>query len=95
MPANVIRHYLTKNIHYTLDEPCLAAIDHFYRLAEACGVTGVHANRTLRSLRERELMTFRDGVVTITNLPDLRRVAEFDPAYLYAGIGSIIGEIES
>lgn len=64
-------------------------------LAEACGVTGVHANRTLRSLRERELMTFRDGVVTITNLPELRRVAEFDPAYLYAGIGSVIGEIES
>ena len=62
-------------------------------LAEACGVTGVHANRTLRALRERGLLTFRDGQVAIANLPELRRVAEFDPAYLYAGIGSVIGEV--
>jgi chorismate dehydratase len=28
-----IRYYLTANIHYTLDEHCLEAIDHFYKLA--------------------------------------------------------------
>jgi chorismate dehydratase len=28
-----IRHYLTTNIHYTLDAQCLEAINHFYKLA--------------------------------------------------------------
>lgn len=64
-------------------------------LAEACGVTGVHANRTLRALRERELMTFRDGVVAISDLAGLRKVAEFDPAYLYANVAGLVGSIRS
>jgi CRP-like cAMP-binding protein len=63
-------------------------------LAEACGVTGVHANRTLRALRERELMTFRDGEVAISDLAGLRRAAEFDPAYLYANVAGMVGTIK-
>ena len=35
---HVIRTYLTENIHYVLDEECLAAIEEFYRLAAECGV---------------------------------------------------------
>jgi len=54
-------------------------------LAECLGLTSVHVNRTLKQLRERALVTFRQGRVTIHDLPGLRRVAEFDPAYLYLG----------
>ena len=52
-------------------------------LAECLGLTPVHVNRTLKELRERGLMEFRGGRVTIQDLPGLERVAEFDPAYLY------------
>ena len=38
LPAGVIHDYLTKNIHYTLDEDCRRAIGRFYQLAEACGI---------------------------------------------------------
>ncbi|SFP60904.1 Crp/Fnr family transcriptional regulator [Sphingomonas rubra] len=52
-------------------------------LAEACGLTGVHVNRVLRSLRERELLLFRNNEVTILDKAALRALAEFDPMYLY------------
>jgi CRP-like cAMP-binding protein len=54
-------------------------------LAECLGLTPVHVNRTLRQLRERQLMTFRGGRVTIHDPEGLRAVAEFDPFYLYLG----------
>lgn len=47
LPGSVIRNYLTKNIHYKLDETCLAAIDRFYQLAEACGVLPAYRLRML------------------------------------------------
>lgn len=56
-----------------------------YDLAECMGLTSVHINRTLRELREAGLVTFRDRRVQIHDLDGLRRVAEFDPAYLYLG----------
>ncbi len=59
-------------------------------LAEACGVTGVHTNRTLRTLREGGLMTFREGVVVIHDLAGLQRLAEFDPGYLYADTSDLL-----
>lgn len=64
-------------------------------LAEACGITGVHANRVLRSLRERELMTFRDGVVQISDVAALRRIADFDPAYLFGDANSTLSRLRS
>lgn len=60
-------------------------------LAEACGVTGVHANRTLRSLREQGLMTFREGQVEIMNMAALKRVGQFDDAYLYPNSAGLVG----
>jgi chorismate dehydratase len=33
-----LRHYLAENIHYTLDAPCLQAIERFYTLAAAANV---------------------------------------------------------
>lgn len=52
-------------------------------LAEATGLTGVHANRTLRRLREDGVMSFRNGDVEIFDRTRLARIAEFEPDYLY------------
>lgn len=52
-------------------------------IAECLGLTPVHVNRTLKELRERGLVEFRNGRVDVANLPGLRQAAEFDPAYLY------------
>lgn len=57
-------------------------------LAEACGLTGVHVNRTLRTLREQGLLTFRNGQVEILDRASLAAVAEFDPDYLYSECGA-------
>ena len=52
-------------------------------LADATGLTAVHANRMLRQLREDGLVTFRQGIAEILDWPRLRTFAEFDPAYLF------------
>jgi CRP-like cAMP-binding protein len=52
-------------------------------LADCLGLTSVHVNRTLRELRERELVEFRSSRVQLTDLTGLRKIAGFDPAYLY------------
>lgn len=52
-------------------------------LADCLGLTAVHVNRTLKELRERELIEFRSGRVAIRDLPGLVDLAEFDPSYLY------------
>ena len=52
-------------------------------LGEMIGITPVHANRTLQQLRKQNLVEFTGGVVTIKDLGGLKRVAEFDPSYLY------------
>ena len=51
-------------------------------LAECLGQTLVHINRVLRKLRERGLMTFKSGRVTIEDFDALAECAEFDPTYL-------------
>lgn len=54
-------------------------------LAEACGLTSVHVNRTLARLRKDGLVTIPPATrrVTIHDLPALARLGEFDPDYLY------------
>lgn len=52
-------------------------------LADATGLTPVHANRMLRQLREQGLVEFRGGVAAILDWPGLRSFAEFDPGYLF------------
>ncbi len=37
VPRETIRFYLTRNIHYILDDACLRGLDAFYRLAAECG----------------------------------------------------------
>ncbi len=53
-----------------------------YHLADTLGLSAVHVNRVLRKLRERGLVTFRDGHVAFDNYDHLVALAEFDPAYL-------------
>lgn len=51
-------------------------------LADVLGLTQIHVNRTLRELRERELVSFRAGIVEFLNRPKLARLAGFDGGYL-------------
>ncbi|WP_448661079.1 Crp/Fnr family transcriptional regulator [Sphingomonas sp. CJ20] len=52
-------------------------------LAECLGLTSVHVNRVLKELREAGVVEFRGGRVSIGDMAALRRIAEFDPDYLY------------
>ena len=52
-------------------------------VAECLGLTSVHVNRMLKELREQGAVEFRSGRVTLMNLDKLKRIAEFDPLYLY------------
>lgn len=54
-------------------------------LAECAGMTSVHVNRVLKDLREQKLAEFSRGCVKILDASRLRRLAEFDDAYLYLG----------
>lgn len=52
------------------------------QIAEACGLTQVHTNRTIQELRRRRLVELRSKRLTIRNFDHLARIAQFDPAYL-------------
>lgn len=56
-------------------------------LADALGLTSVHLNRVLRTLRTRGLVTLAGGVLTIEDWDELVAVAEFDPTFLHQSIG--------
>jgi CRP/FNR family transcriptional regulator, anaerobic regulatory protein len=45
-------------------------------LADHVGITAIHVNRVLKSLRDRGVVTVRDGKVTIHDLDALTRMAE-------------------
>lgn len=51
-------------------------------LADALGLSAIHVNRVLRQLRERDLLTFQRGEVTIHDLNGLRELAGFRGGYL-------------
>lgn len=52
-------------------------------IGDACGLTPVHVNRVLRSLREAGIATIKAGEVRIHDLARLKQDAEFDPYYLH------------
>lgn len=52
-------------------------------LGEACGLTSVHVNRTVRRLREDGLAEIGRGEARVLDEARLARLAEFDPDYLY------------
>ena len=59
--------------------------DHFncplnqYVLADALGLSAIHVNRVLRTLRERKLMVLKAWKATIMDLKGLRLLAGLDP----------------
>lgn len=52
-------------------------------LSEILGLSLVHANRTVRELRERGLVTFQGQKLTIHDWEGLTELADFDPFYLF------------
>lgn len=53
-----------------------------YHLADALGLSAVHVNRCLRTLREDGLVTFQAGQVVFDDYESLVEFAQFDQAYL-------------
>lgn len=56
-----------------------------YLLADTLGLTAVHLNRVLRQLRERGLLTFREGRVAFHDVARLRDLAGHHGGYLDQG----------
>ena len=52
-------------------------------LGDMLGLSPVHVNRTLKSLRLANLISVNRGQVHILEWQKLARVAEFDPRYLF------------
>jgi CRP-like cAMP-binding protein len=52
-------------------------------LAHAVGLSTVHVNRTLQSLRRNGLIKYDRSSVEITDWPGLQEAGEFDPLYLH------------
>ncbi|WP_091741949.1 Crp/Fnr family transcriptional regulator [Phenylobacterium immobile] len=52
-------------------------------LADAAGLSGVHTNRVLQSLRQNDLIAFRARELVVLDWPGLFAAAEFDPNYLH------------
>lgn len=50
-------------------------------LGEAMGLTPIHINRTLRALRDRGVVTWRNRQVDVHDWDELETLADFDPAY--------------
>lgn len=52
-------------------------------LADAMGLSAVHANRTIQALRAEGMVEMEAGNVTILDLKRLQIFAQFDPTYLH------------
>ena len=51
-------------------------------LADVLGMSAVHANRTLQSLRKRNVVSWDGSRIQIDDWDGLQEIAEFDPTYL-------------
>ena len=52
-------------------------------LADATGLTSIHLNRTIQTLRRQAITELKSGTLTICDAPALIAAADFDPAYLH------------
>lgn len=52
-------------------------------LADAIGTSAVHVNRVIQELRQKELITWEGGILTIRDWQALSDLAEFDDRYLH------------
>lgn len=57
------------------------------QIADALGLTAIHVNRTLRTLRDQGLVQFKRNHANIVDWPALSKHADFDPSYLQQRIG--------
>ena len=55
------------------------------QLGEAVGLTPVHVNRTLRALREQEILTVTGRRYQVRDWDRLTAIGDFDPLYLLLG----------
>ena len=53
-----------------------------FDLGDTVGLSYVHVNRTLQSLRQQELIVLRGRTLTVLNVQRLKALAEFNPGYL-------------
>lgn len=58
-------------------------------IADICGLTNVHVNRVLRSLREERICVFRSSLVEVLDPQRLASRGQFDPSYLYIDDGLV------
>lgn len=61
------------------------------QLADVLGITAVHLNRSIQSLRADGLLAMEGSRVRVSDLDGLRSVAEFDPAYLLLEVTTASG----
>ena len=52
-------------------------------ISDAVGLTAVHTNRTIQTLRGERLIDFERGALTVLDVERLQQVAGFDPSYLH------------
>lgn len=86
--------HLFCEIHYRMEQVSLANRTGFelplsqIDLADICGLSTVHVNRSLQALRAEGLIVFQHGRLAIPDLPRLVEAAGFDPAYLHLLTGT-------
>lgn len=56
-------------------------------LGDTMGLSNVHVNRALQELRASGLIDFKSGVLTISNVDQLRNISDFDSNYLHLSGG--------
>ncbi len=71
-----------RNVGLTTDGTCELPLTQIV-LADALGLTPVHINRVLRSLREQGVMQLGSGTLSLLDIPHLVRIAGFDDNYLH------------
>ncbi|QPF88344.1 winged helix-turn-helix domain-containing protein [Bradyrhizobium genosp. L] len=52
-------------------------------LADACGLSKVHINRTIQELRKSGLLEWREHTVSVLRREELETVSEFSTEYLH------------
>ena len=54
-------------------------------LADACGLSTVHVNRTVQELKQQGLIEWEGRVIHLLKRRELEALAEFNPGYLHVG----------
>lgn len=58
-------------------------------IADATGLSPVHANRSLQALRKDRLIRFDKGELEVLDWPGLKEAGDFDPTYLHLNASRI------